>query len=450
MEYTDVLIVGGGAAGLVAATTGKSHYPDKTFLLIRKERQALVPCGIPYMFGSLANSNQNLLPDALLSNVDVPIRVGEVLSVNQEDKVCVLADGTEIGFEKLVFALGSIPVIPRWLKGRDLDNVFTIPKDKEYLDHMLEKLNGHKNIVTVGGGFIGIEVSSELNKRNKSVTVIEMLPNIMSLAFDKELSDKAEEVLQTSGVKINTGTGVKEIIGNDRARGVLLNDGTELAADAVILSVGYQPNTNIAEQTGVKISERGFIVVDEYMRTENPDIFAVGDCAEKRDFFTRKPTGVMLASTACAEARIAGMNLYRLSTLKTFNGTLAIFSTAIEGIGFGAAGLSEMQAVHEGFDIVTGTFEGIDKHPGTLANTHKQIVKLVAGRDGGVIIGGEVIGGPSIGELINLIGCIIENRMTINSILTSQIGTHPLLTASPAGYPLIKAAEIIAREIWVK
>ena len=96
--------------------------------------------------------------------------------------------------------------------------------------------------------------------------------------------------------------GAQEIVGNRKVSGVLLSDGVELAADAVVLSVGYHPNTNIAEKAGLNINENGFIIVDEYMRTDNPDIFAVGDCAEKRDFFTRKPTAVMLASTACAEA----------------------------------------------------------------------------------------------------------------------------------------------------
>ncbi len=97
--------------------------------------------------------------------------------------------------------------------------------------------------------------------------------------------------------------------------------------------------------------------------------------------------------------------------------------------------------------ILTGLFEGIDRHPGTLPGAHKQAVKLIASRSSGVIIGGEVIGGCSAGELTNVIGMIIQNRMTINSLLISQIGTHPLLTASPAAYPLIKAAEIIDKKM---
>ena len=183
------------------------------------------------------------------------------------------------------------------------------------------------------------------------------------------------------------------------------------------------------------------------MRTADPDVFAVGDCAEKRDFFTRKATAVMLASTACAEARIAGMNLYKLSAIKTFGGTLSIFSTALGDNGFGVAGLTENIATKEGFDIVTGEFEGIDRHPGGFDDTHKQFVKLVVGKDSGIILGGEVAGGLSVGELTNTIGIIIENKMTINSLLTAQLGTHPMLTASPAGYPLVKAAEAASSKI---
>jgi len=154
------------------------------------------------------------------------------------------------------------------------------------------------------------------------------------------------------------------------------------------------------------------------------------------------------SSIACAEARVAGMNLYKLSTLKTIGGTIAIFSTALNGTGFGAAGLTETVAKAEGFDIITGTFSGVDRHPGLLNNPHKQIVKLIAGRENGVILGGEVVGGSSAGELINIIGFIIQNKMNVNELMTAQIGTHPMLTASPAAYPLIKAAEVIAREFW--
>ncbi len=144
---------------------------------------------------------------------------------------------------------------------------------------------------------------------------------------------------------------------------------------------------------------------------------------------------------------MAGMNLFNLNVVKTFSGTIAIYSTAIGNTGFGTAGLTEARAKEENIDCLTGLFEGIDRHPGKLPDAHKQTVKLITARQSGVIIGGEVIGGLSTGELTNVIGLIIENRMTINSLLISQIGTHPCLTASPAAYPLIKAAEIIVAKM---
>ena len=449
MEKTNVLVVGGSASGIVAATMGKSFHPDKDFLLVRKEKQVVVPCGIPYIFGSLESSDQNLAADAALTNAGVRIKVDEVVSINQENKVCKTADGTEIGYEKLVLALGSTPRVPKWLKGANLEKVFTIPKDKEYLDGVLASLESCKKVIVIGGGFIGVEVGDELNKAGKDVTIVEILSHVLEAAFDEELAVRAEEILESRGVKVRTGDGVKEIIGDKEVTAVLLSSDEKLEADAVILAMGYLPNADLAEKSGLKITEMGFIKVDEYMRTDNHDIFAIGDCAEKKSFITRTRRNIMLASTACAEARVAAVNLYRLSAVRSFGGTIAIYSTVIGDTAFGVAGVTESLAKERGFTITTGTFEGVDKHPGTLPGTHKQVVKLIVAQESGVIIGGQVMGGSSTGELTNIIGLAIENRMTVNSILLAQIGTHPLLTAPPTAYPLIKAAEIVAKNRWI-
>lgn len=447
MKRTDILIIGGSAAGIVAAITAISNYPDKKVLVIRREKQVLVPCGIPYIFGSLSNIEKNVIPDSVLSKAGVDLLIGQAVEINQEDKVCSLDDHTKITFEKMILATGSSPAVPEWLKGADLENVFTIPKNKEYLSEFLDKTERVKNLVTIGAGFIGVEVSDELNKRGKTVTLVEILPNILGLVFDKEFAAIAEVLLRQRGVCLKTGSGVREIRGNGRVSEILLNNSEIIEAEAVILAMGYKPNVALAKNSGLSITEKGFIAVDEYMRTENPDIFAVGDCAEKRDYITRKHSSVMLASTACAEARVAGMNLYKLSTLKTLSGTIAIFSTALGDTGFGAAGLTEEAAHKEGFDVITGSFEGVDRHPGTLPGTHTQRIKLIVAKESGVVLGGEVAGGLSVGELTNLIGLVIQNRMSINSILTAQIGTHPLLTAPPTAYPLIKAAEVAAKNM---
>lgn len=445
MKQTDVLIIGGSAAGMVAAVTGKFSWPEKKFILVKKQKEMMVPCGIPYIFGTLEKSEQNIMPvDPMLEKSGVESIVGEVVSIDTQNKIAKLASGETIQYVKLVIATGSKPVMPRWLKGGEKKNVFVIPKDKIYIDEMLETINQCKKVVVIGAGFIGVEFSDELTKRGIKVTLVEKLPNILGSAFDVELSDKIHELLTQRGVNIITGNGIKQVLGDEKVEGVELEKGEKIEADAVILSMGYKPNTELAKNSGIFIDEDNFIAVDEYMRTHEPDVFAIGDCAQKRDFITRKRVSTMLASTACAEARIAGMNLFNLNVVKTFSGTIAIYSTAIGNTGFGTAGVTEARAREEGIETLTGLFEGVDRHPGNLPDAHKQTVKLISAAQSGVIIGGEVIGGLSAGELTNVIGLAIETRMTINSLLTSQIGTHPCLTSSPAAYPLIKAAEIIA------
>jgi len=120
MKKTDVLIIGGGPAGIVTAVTGKSSYPDKDFLLIRKEKQVVIPCGIPYIFGTLGSSDKDAVSDSVLTRAGVGLIIDEVVSVDGKKRVCTTADGTELGYEKLVLATGSVAHIPWWLKGVDL------------------------------------------------------------------------------------------------------------------------------------------------------------------------------------------------------------------------------------------------------------------------------------------------------------------------------------------
>ena len=433
---------------MVAAVTGKSSWPDKSFILVKKQKEVMVPCGIPYIFGTLNSSQQNIMPvDNMLEKAGIESIVGEVTSIDKKLNIVVLSTGESIQYNKLVIATGSQPVKPKWLKGCNLENVFVIPKDKVYLDEMNYKLHGLKKIVVVGAGFIGVEFSDELIKSGHEVCLVEKESSILASAYDTEIADRISLILQESGVKVITGNGIREIKGSGKFDGIVLENGDTIDAEAVILSMGYHPNTELAANAGIFVDESGFIAVDEYMRTHEKDIFAVGDCAQKRDFITRKRVPTMLASTACAEARVAGMNLFSIHVVKTFSGTIGIYSTAVGENGFGTAGLTESRAQEEGIAVVTSVFEGVDHHPGHMPGSHKQLVKLIVAKNSGVIIGGGVIGGTSAGELINVIGLVIENRMTVNSLLISQIGTHPCLTASPAAYPLIKAAELIASKL---
>ncbi len=446
--HTDVLIIGGGISGAAAAITGKSFYLTKRFMLIRKESRVIDPCSIPYVFGPLSDTTQIQVQDDSLKKMGVAIETNEVVSIDQNNRSCKTADGSEVRFDKLILALGSVANVPGWLEGRRIENVFTIPKDSRHVDDMVTALGNCSEIVIIGGGFVGFELAYELADAGKQVTIVEALPHLLGIAFDDEAGNRARTLLENRGIKVMCGIEATGIVGDSVATGVLLSNGESLKADAFILATGYRPQTSLAEQSGISTGETGAIPVDQYMRTRNPNILAAGDCAETRCFLTGRPNHIMLASTACAEARIAAINLFRLSAVMTFGGTVPIFCTAIGDTAFGSAGITEKVAKQMNFNIFTATYTGVDKHPKSLPGTHEQIVKLIVARDSGVILGGEVVGGISTGELTNLIGLAIQNRMTVNSILIEQVGTHSLLTAAPNAYPLIKVAEIIAQRIW--
>ncbi len=446
MEKYDVIIIGGGPAGIITAGTARSYYPDKSVLVIRREKVVMVPCGIPYVFGTI-EVNKNVIPDEAVTKPGSHLLIDEVTDIDVEKKVLKTKGGKEFQYDKLVFATGSLPVEPGWLKGRDKENVFYIKKNGEYLSSVKEKLASLNKVAIIGGGFIGVEVADEIKKTGKDVVIVEKLPHILNLVMDNDICEKVEEVVKERGIEVKTNATVTEIVGGDKVEGIKFDNGEILECDAVIVSVGYRPNTELYKKAGLQTGYRDAIPVDEYMRTDYKDIFAVGDCAEKKSFATRKHSGVMLASTAVSEARIAGANLYRLQVLKTFMGTIGIFSTRIGDYAFGSAGLTELEAKNEGFDVVVGEFESVDRHPGCLPGAHKQRVKLIVSRKSGTIIGGQVCGGESVGEFINVIGVIIQQKMNIHDILGLQIGTHPLLTSAPTVYPIVKAAEKVVQKI---
>jgi len=207
----------------------------------------------------------------------------------------------------------------------------------------------------------------EFVKISENVTLIEALDSILPLAFDKNMSESIEKKLIEHGVKIHKSSLVSRIVGdNGKVSSIELSDGSVIPADKVILSIGYRPNTTLAKEAGLRLGSTGGIWTDEYLRTSAEDIFAVGDCIEHKDFFTRKPSRLMLTSTAAAEARIAGMNLFNLKIIRQCKGNIAIFSSSLNDISMGAAGLTESQALKEGFEFEIGYSEGFDRHPGKL------------------------------------------------------------------------------------
>jgi len=374
-----------------------------------------------------------------LANNNVKLVIDEVKAINRERKTVSLLSGQELNYDKLVLCTGSNPIKPP-IPGIDLENVFFAKKDVEYLRQLLLKLETVKDVVIIGGGFIGVEFADEFRKRGLNVSIVELLPHCLQLAFDEEYCVMAEEKLRERGVRVITNNKAEEIIGkNGKVEGVRLASGEELKADIVFIGIGVRPETTLAQEAGLKIGEMRGIWVNEYMQTSDEDIFAAGDCAEKFSFFTTKPTGLRLASIAAREARIVGVNVYGLRRKNV--GVIGSFATIIGDLGLGVAGLTEKAAKDAGFDIVIGTATVPDKHPGAMPNCKTLKVKLVFDRNTKAIIGGEVAGGSTTAELTNIISTMIERKMTMDEVATFQYGTHPAFTCSPVTYPIAFAAE---------
>jgi pyruvate/2-oxoglutarate dehydrogenase complex dihydrolipoamide dehydrogenase (E3) component len=446
-EKTDILVIGGGPAGIVSAVTAKRYYPHKNITLMKSVANGSIPCGIPYMFSSLKDPNENKLGNAALEKNNIKVVVDEATNIDRDKKEITTRKGDKYGYEKLILAIGSIPIMPP-IQGIDKKGVYPIYKDMDYLNGSIQEIKKGKNIMILGGGFIGVEFADEVSKvKGLNVYLVEMLPHLLANSFDPEFAEIVEQHLKSRGVNVLTNKRVDEIKGSEKVTKVRFSDGEEISADSIILGVGAISNTKLATEADLDLGRGKGIWVDEYMRTVDPDIFAVGDCAGKRDFYTRKDAPVMLASTATAEARIAGANLYELKVVRENKGTIAIYSTYVDGLVLGSAGLTENSAKKEGFEIAVGTAEVMDKHPGSLPGGSNIKIKLIFSRKSGILMGGQVLGGMSCGEIINLIGMAIQQRVSCTELETLQMATHPYLTSAPTMYPVVVAAQNVSEKM---
>ncbi len=443
-KVCDILIIGGGPAGGVTAVTAKMNFPDKEVLVVREFEKQLVPCAIPYIFGeTLGCSDKDVASCGAAAEMGISTLLGEVRDIDFKDKI-VFTLHEAISFDKVVFATGSKPFVHESLRhALAMEGVFTVAKNKALIDKAKAYLESKNDVVVVGTGFIGIEMAMELVSSGKNVTVVGGSRHILKGAFDSEIAAQAELLLAEAGVTFIGSDRVTAIIDkndDNTVNAVALKSGKVIDTDVVILATGYKPNTELAQKVGVSLGHYGGIWVDEYMRTENHDVFAVGDCSARRAFITKTPSKVMLASTSAAEGRVAGSSLYGLKYIKGFSGTIAIFSTMIANSAFSSAGVTEDEARAAGMDIVVGTFSGMNRHPATIPGAQKQLVKLIVTRNGGQIIGGQIVGGSETGEMINIIGLMIESAQSVYKVMSIQVATQPMLTAAPTNYPIVMAA----------
>ncbi|MGM0597073.1 MAG: FAD-dependent oxidoreductase [Myxococcota bacterium] len=442
MKKFDIVIIGSSAAGLTAAITARRHYPEKTMGVIRKNNRVPIPCGIPYTFGIVGSADKNLIPvDNILEKNKVANIIGDVTRIDRNQKIVKIDNNNEIEYEKLIIATGSKPFMPP-IKGSDKDNVFVIKKDVNYLEKVIAAAKKAKNLTIVGCGFIGVEMAEECKRGNKNLTIniVEMRERCLQLVYDQDLCKLAEEKLQEQDINLILNEKIESFEGDNLVESVSLGSGKKIDSDMVIIGTGAVPNSTLAQEAGLEINKGGAIKVNRYMLTSDNSILSCGDCAEKFSFFDGQSSNMMLASIATTEARIAGANLFNTSRFNP--GVLGVYSTVIGGHTFATAGLTSREAEEKGFKIITGESEAINRHPGSMPGAQKMKVKLIFDAGSQVLIGGQICGAKSGGELINAVSACIQQKMTADQIATFQTGTHPALTASPIAYQLVNAAEL--------
>lgn len=294
MEKYHIVIVGNGEPALACTLSARSAYPSKSIAIIKSD------------------DNNSFIEELLLStsksfNDSLTIIYDEI--INRKDKLLYLKSGRNLKYEKLVLASGSRAIEPP-IEGLHMGGVFMMDRDPEQIRKIKRNALCAENIIIYGGGYIGVELCDELLHEGKKVTIIEKSKRLMPSSFDAEISLKAQELIESLGGTVILDCKIKSILGVNEISAVKLSNDQRLECDFLMICCGTRPNTNVAERLGLIFDRDRGVLVDEYFRTSDKDIFAVGECAAKYDFFASDLANVLLHNTKMEEAKLLGANLY--------------------------------------------------------------------------------------------------------------------------------------------
>lgn len=294
MEKYQIVIAGNGEPALVCTLSARNTYTDKSIAIIKTDMQNSIIEEILSSISGRFSTRLNVFYD------DIRSRDHNVLHLN---------GGGKIEYEKLVLATGSRAIEPP-IDGIQKDGVMLINKDPEQIRKIKNGALDAESIVIYGGGYIGVELCDELLRAGKKVTIIEKSKRLMPSSFDAEISNKVKEVIENSGGRVILDAKIKSVLGIDTVTGIKLSTNEVLDCDFLLICCGSRPNVEMAEKLGIIFDRDRGILVDEYFRTSDKNIYAVGDCAAKNDFFTSDLFNVLTYNSKMEEAKLLGANLY--------------------------------------------------------------------------------------------------------------------------------------------
>jgi len=445
-----VIIVGGVAGGASCAARLRRLDEDAEILLVeRGPYVSYANCGLPYHVGSVIEHESDLLVAneqvfRLQFAIDCRTRC-EVTGISSQDKTVELRDlatgevSTE-PYDKLVLSPGAASIRPP-LPGIDLPGIFqvrTVPDAREIREWIergtdflagMEKYSGFQTVrpprhaVVVGGGFIGLEMAENLTRRGFDVTVLEMADQVLT-PLDLEYGRLVQDFLELHGVHVAVGDGVAAFQqAEEGSLTVKTQSGRAYSADLVILALGVRPDTALATMAGIEIGERGGIRVDEHMRTSDPDIFAVGDAVEVKDFITGEWSLIALAGPANRQGRIAADVIAGRDS--RFRGTQGTSVVELFGSAIAWTGANERTLKRTGVDDYEKIYLYPNSHAGYYPGAKPIAMKVIFRKSDGRVLGAQAAGEDGVDKRISEIALAIQLGATVYDLEQVELCYSP-------------------------
>ena len=417
---TKVVIIGANAGGAtVAARLRRLKEEYEIIILDKGPYVSFANCGLPYYVGNIIKEQKSLelfSPRRFKSWFNIDVRINnEAISIDRNKKQVLVRDlstlrNYSLDYDYLLIATGSTPIIPpfKGLEEVPYYTIWTIPdavKIREYVEK-----NKIKKAVIVGGGFIGLEMAENLVEKGVKVKIIEMLDQVMP-PIDKEMAQLIHQELILNGVCLILEDPVESFARTDNNRPVVkTKNGREIETDLVLMAVGIKPISNLAKNSGLELNPRGYIIVNEYMLTSDPKIYAVGDAVQVMHFQTKKPISIALAGPANKQGRIAADNIAgREIKYKGILGAsvVKVFDATIAAVGLTEKQLTETKIKYEKVYVHPNNHAGY--FPGATPITLKLLFEVPSGK----VLGAQAVGGPGTEKRIDVISTVIKFEGTV-------------------------------------
>ena len=454
---TTVVVIGGDAAGMSAASKVKREVKDADVIVYEKtETISYSACGMPYWIAGVVESEDQLLvmsPEKAKAKRGLDVHIHhEVTAIDPAAKTIEginHATGASFtqAYDTLMIATGARAVLPP-IPGMDLPGVFTLRAfdDSRRIQRYLAEYDP-AHAVIIGGGYIGIEMAEALRERELDVHLVEMLPQLMP-NFDDDMVGDITQHVQEQGVTLHLNTRAERVEKEGERLRVTLSDGSSLVTDMVLVSVGVRPNSELAQAAGLAVGKSGAITVDARMRTSDPDIYAAGDCVEYEHIVLGAPVWIPLAPSANKGGRVAGDNMSGGDT--TFPGILGTAVVKVFDYTMSVTGLTERSARAsgkfgaDGEDVGAAITSGTDK-AGYWPGAARITVKLVFQKSTGKILGAQLVGKAGVNKRIDIVAAAISGGLTVRDLGMMDLSYAPPF--SPTYDPLQVCANVAEKQV---